>query len=403
MITATAQVRTSTPVKTNRIQSLDILRGIVIIIMALDHVRDYFNADAYLFDATDLSKTNATLFLTRWITHFCAPVFTFLAGTSAYLNGLKKTKKELSLFLLTRGLWLVFLELTVVTFGWTFNIHGNFLILQVIWSTGISMVAMAAFVFLPLRAMFITGIAIVLAHNLLDGIHVHGNTGVDLGWSVLHEYHVFAFKHIGMAVGYPLLPWIGIMPLGYCLGTLYAPGYSAEKRKKILITTGLALIGLFIIIRSINLYGDPKPEIAQSDTLFTFFSFINVTKYPPSLDYLLVTLGPAILLLAFLEKPLNWFTGKVVVFGRVPMFFYLIHIYVIHATAIVGVVIGGHPWHDMILHAWVTANAQLKGYGYGLGVVYIIWLVVIMGLYPLCNWYSNYKKANPQKKWLSYL
>lgn len=403
MVTATVQAPYVAPVKNNRIQSLDVLRGIVIIIMALDHVRDYFNMDAYLYDATDLSKTNAPLFLTRWITHFCAPVFTFLAGTSAYLNGLKKTKKQLSVFLLTRGLWLIFLELFVVTLGWTFNVHYDILIMQVIWSTGVSMVVLSALVFLPLWAMFGTGITIVLVHNLLDGIHVQGNTAGDFLWAIVHEYHVFKFEHISVAVGYPLLPWIGIMPLGYCLGTLYAQGYSAEKRKKTLIAVGLALTGLFIVIRGINVYGDPRPEAAQANALFTFFSFINVTKYPPSLDYLLVTLGPAILVLAFLEKPLNWFTGKVVVFGRVPMFFYLLHIYVIHALAVIAVIISGHPAHDMILHAWVTANEQLKGYGYGLGVVYIIWLAVVTGFYPLCNWYSKYKKANPQKWWLSYL
>lgn len=390
-------------IKKARIESLDLLRGIVIIIMALDHVRDYFNADAYLYDATDLSKTNTLLFLTRWITHFCAPVFTFLAGASAFLNGTKKTKKELSFFLLTRGLWLVVLEITVVTFGWTFNAHFDVLIFQVIWSTGISMVVLAALIYLPLWTIGIIGLVLVAGHNLLDGTHVQGDTAGAITWSFLHEYHFFIFKNITIAVGYPLLPWIGIMALGYCFGTLYAPGYDAGKRKRALIRLGLGAIALFIVVRIINIYGDPHPEVAQPNALFTFFSFINVTKYPPSLDYTLLTLGPAILLLAFLEKPLNAVTKKIVVFGRVPMFFYLLHIYIIHLLAMGAAVLTGYAWHTMVLNTWVTNNVKLQGYGFGLGVVYLLWAVIVAGLYPLCKRYSDYKKTNPQKWWLSYL
>jgi uncharacterized membrane protein len=388
-----------TAVKTKRIASIDLLRGTVMIIMALDHVRDYFNNSAYIFDPTDLSKTSVILFFTRWITHFCAPVFAFLAGTSAFVSGTRKSKKELSFFLLTRGLWLVLLEFVLVTFEWTFNPAYNVFLVQVIWALGISMVFLAALVHLPWRAILLIGLVLVFGHNILDSVHMEGN----ILWAFLHDQRYFQLGHTGLFVGYPIIPWIGIMAIGYCFGRLYTPQFDAARRKQTLIYLGLGAIALFIILRAVNVYGDPNAWSAQKTPVFTFLSFLNVTKYPPSLLYVLVTLGPACLFLAFAEGPLNGFTKKVVTIGRVPMFFYIIHIAVIHALAFIGAEISGHSWRDMVLSNWVTGSPALQGYGFNLAIVYLIWIGVVVGLYPLCKWYDTYKSSHREKQWLSYL
>jgi uncharacterized membrane protein len=392
------------PITSKRIQSIDLLRGTVIAIMALDHVRDYFHGAAYIFDPTDLSRTDGFMFFTRWITHFCAPVFTFLAGTSAYLNGTQKTKKQLSAFLFSRGLWLVIAEILIITFGWTFNPAYPVFILQVIWALGVSMMVLSAMVWLPETVILITGLVLIFGHNLLDPIHVTTNDLSGFLIGVLHEQHFFPLgDQNAIMTGYPIIPWIGIMCTGYALGKLYLPSYDAAKRKKWLLTMGLAAIALFIVIRFINSYGDPRPWSVQQTPFFTFLSFLNTTKYPPSLLYILMTLGPALLFLAFTEKPLNAFTQKLVVLGRVPMFFYIIHIYILHLLGVIAVVASGHPWHDMVLNTWVTANQQLQGYGYPLWFVYALWIVVMIGLYPLCQWYDGYKRTHREKWWLSYV
>ncbi|HVU83570.1 MAG TPA: heparan-alpha-glucosaminide N-acetyltransferase domain-containing protein, partial [Puia sp.] len=291
--------------KKTRILSIDLLRGLVMIIMALDHIRDYFHADAFVFDPVDLDKTNVLLFFTRWITNFCAPVFVMLAGTSAFLAGRRRTQKQLSAFLLTRGLWLVFLELVVVNFAWFFNIHFSFAILAVIWALGVSMMVLAALIHLPRTAILITGIVLVAGHNLLDNFHVPGSGPEAVAWAVLHETRAFAFGSWHFMTIYPLLPWIGLMALGYCMGWLYQQNIDPAKRKRLLWRTGSTCLLLFILLRSINVYGDLIPWSRQSTPVFSFLSFINVTKYPPSLDYVLLMIGPALLFLAFTEKPLN--------------------------------------------------------------------------------------------------
>jgi uncharacterized membrane protein len=388
-----------------RIESIDLLRGFVMIIMALDHSRDYFNRDAYLFDPTDMTHTYPTLFFTRWITHFCAPIFMFLAGTSAFLFGLKKGQKAESFFLLTRGIWLIFIELFVVTVGWTFNVHFTFYILQVIWAFGISMIILSAIIHLPRNGQLAIAVALLAGHNLLDGIHVAGNGLEAVGFSFLHEFHAFSYPNFSFVIGYPILPWVGLITFGHYLGRLYAPDIDADRRKKILLRLGLAFIAGFVLIRSINHYGDPNPWSSQKNTVFTIMSFFNVTKYPPSLLYILMTIGPALLFLAFTEKPLNRLTAKISVFGRVPFFYYLIHIYLLHALAIIACMTQGHPASQMTgLTNWVTANPQLKGYGFGLPVVYAMWIVVIIALYPLCKRFDAYKRQHQaEKRWLSYL
>ncbi|HTI90684.1 MAG TPA: heparan-alpha-glucosaminide N-acetyltransferase domain-containing protein [Puia sp.] len=391
--------------RSRRVESIDLLRGTVMIIMALDHARDYFHGNAYIFDPTDLTKTSGILFFTRWITHFCAPVFMFLSGVSAHLYGLKNGRKALSLFLMTRGLWLIFAELTIVSIGWTFNIHFTVYILQVIWAFGISMLVLSALLRLNRKVLLSIALVLIAGHNLLDGVHVAGNGGAAIGWAFLHEQHFFSFPPYMLAVGYPILPWIGLICLGYYLGQLYSPEQDPAKRRKALRFLGWSAISVFILLRASNLYGDPAPWSVQHSTAFTVMSFFNVTKYPPSLLYVLMTIGPALLFLSFTERPLNALTRKVTVFGRVPMFYYLVHIYLLHALAVIGAMLSGHKASDMTdLTTWVTANTQLKGYGFSLTVVYLVWIGTIVLLYPLCKWFDGYKRAHAaQKKWLSYL
>lgn len=387
-----------------RIPSIDLLRGVVMIIMVLDHVRDYLHADAFLYDPLDLSRTSVPLFFTRWITHFCAPVFVFLAGTSAYLAGRRKGISELSFFLFTRGLWLVLLEFTVVNFGWFFNLRFPFFALQVIWAIGVSMLALSLMVRLPLKAILITGLVLVCGHNLLDGIHVPGTGIGSFLWALLHDQNYFPLGNDrGLMVAYPLIPWVGTMALGYCLGALYTGSFPAQRRRRLLIYLGSGAIALFVVVRLINAYGDPAPWSEQATPLYTFLSFLNTTKYPPSLLYLLMTLGPALLFLAFTEHQPSALARKTIVFGRVPLFYYVTHIFVVHLVSMGAAVMEGYPLRTMIFNTWVTMSQELTGYGYGLPIVYLVWLGIVVLLYPVCRWYERYKMANRQKVWLSYV
>jgi len=389
-----------------RIESIDLLRGVVMIIMALDHARDYFNGSAYLYDPTDLTQASPALFLTRWITHYCAPIFMLLAGIAAWLYGNKNGRKAVSFFLFTRGSWLIFCELFIVTVGWTFNLHFTFYILQVIWAFGVAMVALSALVYLGRPVLLVIAAILIAGHNLLDGIHATGNSLTTVGWAFLHQFTFFSYNNgFGFVIGYPILPWLGIISLGYCLGSLYAPTVAPHRRKRTLRILGFGAIAAFILIRAINIYGDPVPWTTQRTPLYTFLSFLNVTKYPPSLDYILMTLGPGLLFLAVAEKPLNKLTAPIAVFGRVPFFYYILHIYIFHALAVLAAMLQGHPASDMTNFTnWVTSNPKLRGYGFDLGVVYAVWIAVVLALYPLCKRFDAYKRANQaQKKWLSYL
>lgn len=391
-------------VKPRRIESIDLLRGIVMIIMALDHVRDYFHNSAFIYTPTDLLQTTIATFFTRWITHFCAPVFVFLAGISAKLYGAKKSKPALSFFLFTRGLWLVIAELFIVTLEWTFNPSYPFFNLQVLWATGISMMLLSLMIYMNKYLIFVTGILLIAGHNLLDNVHVSGNGIASFLWALLHEPGYFTFGNFSFSVRYPVLPWIGVIAIGYASGSLYNPFNDAEKRQKILSLSGYAAIILFIILRLSNYYGDAANWSLQKNIVFSLLSFLNVTKYPPSLLYILMTLGPAFIFLSLAEKPLNKLTSKIAVFGRVPMFYYLLHIFLIHLFAIIAVTISGRKWTDMILSTRVNAAPQLKGYGFNLPTVYFIWIITVISLYPLCKWFDKYKRANQTTKWwLSYL
>lgn len=393
----------SQKVLNQRIESIDLLRGVVMIIMAIDHVRDYFHRDAFIYSPTDLSRTNVALFFTRFITHYCAPVFVFLAGTSSYLYGLKRSKSELSFFLLTRGAWLVFIEIFAVGLFRTFNLAYTFSSLQVIWAIGLSMMALSAIIYMNRTLILLTGLLLVVAHNALDTIHVQGNTLPAFAWSILHDENHFTFGRFIVYVHYPVLPWLGVMMLGYYLGSLYRPGYDPRERKRILRFLGIGALGLFIILRLDNWYGDPAPWFVQKNFAFSLLSFLNVTKYPPSLLYLLITLGPALILLAVMEKPIHGLVRKIVTFGRVPMFYYLAHILLIHMLAVVAALITGHSAMGILNNA-VNSVPELKGYGFGLATVYLIWIALVLALYPFCKWFERYKRSHQSEYWwLSYL
>jgi uncharacterized membrane protein len=395
---------TSKRLKPKRIESIDLLRGIVMIIMVLDHTRDYFHKSAFIFNPEDLAHTNVALFFTRWITHFCAPVFILLAGVSAYLYGAKKSKKELSFFLLTRGVWLVLAELFIISFFKTFNPSYQFFNLQVIWAIGISMIILSAIIYLNKYFILLTGILLVALHNLLDTVHVPGDGLSSFLWALLHDPGFFTFGHFTFHVHYPLLPWIGVMAIGYYVGNLYSHNYDPGKRRRTLLLVGTGAIVLFIILRSGNFYGERDHWSLQKNAVFSMLSFLNVTKYPPSLLYLLMTLGPAFIFLALAEKPLNSLAAKILIFGRVAMFYYLVHILLIHMLATIGAVILGYKISDMILAGMVNSAPGLKGYGFSLLTVYLIWTALIFILYPCCRWFDRYKRTYQSAKWwLSYL
>jgi uncharacterized membrane protein len=390
--------------KRNRIESIDLLRGIVMIIMALDHVRDYFHYDAFLYSPTDLNKTSGFLFFTRFITHYCAPVFVFLAGISANIYGSKRSRRQLSFYLLTRGAWLVFAEFFIITLGWTFNPSYPIFNLQVIWAIGISMIILSAIIYLERQYILLIAVLLISGHNLLDNVHVPGTGIAAFLWSILHDPADFVIGRFTIFVRYPVMPWIGIMAMGYYFGTLYNSEYDSVKRKKILLSTGLGAIALFIMLRSFNIYGDVAQWSAQKNKLFSFLSFLNVSKYPPSFLYTLITLGPALIFLSLAEKPLNSITEKIAVFDRVLFFYYVIHLYLIHLFAIIGAIISGYDWSAMILSNRVNRTAELKGYGFNLAIVYLVWMTLILLLYPCCKWFDQYKRNNQYtKSWLTYL
>lgn len=385
-----------------RVKSIDLLRGLVMVIMALDHVRDYFHYDAFFFDPTDLTQTNGSLFFTRFVTHFCAPVFVFLAGTSAFFVGQRRGLKSLSKWLLKRGFWLILAELTIIKLGWFFKLDYSVIVLQVIWILGLSMVFLAGFVRLPKKPMIIVAIAIILGHNLFDSI-APTDTFASGIWTFLHVFDILDFGVTQIFVAYPMIPWLFVMPLGYYFGELYKPSVPGQLRRKRLMQLGLTLTLSFFALRFLNVYGDPYFWKSQESVGLTLMSFFNISKYPPSLFYLLITLGPTLVFLAFAEKWKGGLFDRLVIIGRVPMFFYIIHIYVIHLLAVVAAYLTGFNLSDMVIDVWVTMQPELQGYGFDLWVVYLIWIILTIGLYPVCRWYNTYKSANRDKWWLSYL
>ncbi len=398
-----------------RIFSIDFLRGVVMMIMLLDHTRDFVHAGG-MADPTDLATTTIPLFFTRWITHYCAPTFVFLSGVSIYLQKMKgKPTGELSWFLMTRGLWLVVMEFTLVRFGFVFNVDYSFFgVAQVIWVIGISMIIMAGLIYLPMRVIAIYGLVLVVLHNLLDGIQVPPNIAFagqpppdasQIIWMILHQQGgVPLFGGAATAfLAYPLIPWTGVMGLGYVVGTVYS--WDAERRRKWLLQAGIVATAAFVVLRTINIYGDPSRwSYQERGGVFTFLSLLNTTKYPPSLLYLLMTLGPALIILALTNR----IDGKAIwqriciCFGRVPMFYYLLQFPLAHGLAIVLSYLVGKDIAYFFMNFPANFASAPPDAGFSLWVVYAVWIAGLFILYPLCLWWGDLKRRN--KHWLlSYL
>ena len=373
------------------------------IIMALDHVRDYFFFESFTSNPSDLATTTPLLFYTRIITHYCAPVFVLLTGTSAYLYGAKKNKRDLSKFLFTRGIWLIFLEIVVNNFVWYFDPSYSLIVLQVIWAIGFGMLFLSGIIYLSNSFISIIGLAIICLHNLFDVFVFEGQSLDAIVWYFLHQQALIEISdQTSLIFGYPIIPWIGLMAIGYILGSLYTD-YQDKERTALLMKYGLYAIGAFLILRLTNFYGEPNPFIIQDSITYSIMSFFNTTKYPPSLLYILMTIGPSLLLLSAIEKYKNKVTDFFVVFGRVPLFYYFIHILIIHLIAIILLLVSNKDYSIMLnMTPFLQNQDQFIEYGHPLWVVYVIWLTVILILYPLCYKYMKYK-SNSKKWWLSYL
>jgi uncharacterized membrane protein len=354
-----------------RIQSVDALRGLIMIVMALDHTRDFFHADALVFRPEDLTRATPALFFTRWITHFCAPVFMFTAGLGAYFwlnrGGQGRTRPQLSQFLLTRGLWLAFLDLAVVHFA--VSLGKGPIILTPLWGLGWAMVALALLIYIPTVPLAVLSVAVIASHNLLDGIPATGFGPAAWLWNCLHQLGVFKVHGTPVLISYPFIPWFAVMSAGYCFGNILI--LEPAKRRQWTLRIGLALTLAFLIIRTINVYGDPAPWSGNN-----ILSFLRCNKYPPSLDFLLMTLGPALMLLAWLDRCTFSPANPLLVFGRVPLFYFVVHLFALHLLAVRR-----------------TDN---------LAVVYLIWIAVVTALYPVCRWFANLKQQT-KATWLSYL
>jgi uncharacterized membrane protein len=381
--------------KAPRLDSVDLLRGIIMVVMALDHVRDFFTNLRY--DPLDLSQTSAVLFLTRWVTHYCAPIFIFLAGTGAFLGASRgKSKGELARFLWTRGLWLILLDMTVIKVSWAFNLDFKFNFMMILWPIGFAMIVLAALVHVPAKVIGLIGVLIVATHNLLDHLSPEAFGPLSGVWKMLHAGGTVELGGgVTFFATYALWPWLGVMMAGYGFGTLLIQ--DRQRRRPQLFWLGISLCLLFVLVRGINRYGDPRPWAPQATPLFTLLSFLNCAKYPPSLDYALMTIGPGILFLSLADRPLGKLAQKFIVFGRVPLFYYLLHAPLIHTLALLIAWANGQGPLGSFL-----AESQAAGYGYGLGVVYALWVLVVVALYFPCRWFADLKRRR-RDAWLSYL
>jgi uncharacterized membrane protein len=367
------------------------------VLMALDHMRDFFDADVMRFSPTDLDRTYPFLFFTRFITHFCAPTFTVLAGVGAYLYGVKvKDPAALSKFLAARGLWLILLEAVLISPVW--GMGWGRIELATLWAIGCSLLALAALSRLSPRTVLLIGLAIIFSHNLLDGVHAADLGAFGPWWSLLHEPGKLPFDLPG-GVLYPALPWIGVGALGYGIGPLFLE--PEKRRDRALLLAGGAALALFVALRFSNLYGDPRPWTTQRDSLFTLLSFLNVTKYPPSLLYLLVTLGGAALALPALARAGERIGAALTVFGRTPLFFYVLHLYVGVAAALALLLARGYSLKDVA--TWAKGGGPPPDFGAGLTGAYVAWILVVVALYPLCRWFADVKRRRRDLWWLTYL
>jgi uncharacterized membrane protein len=376
---------------------VDLVRGVIMILMALDHTRDFFGIPGQ--NPTNLATASAGLFLTRWITHFCAPVFFLLTGTGAFLALRRRSPANLSRFLVTRGLWLIFVEVVLLRcLAYQFNFDFHVTMLLVLWALGWSMIVLGGLVRFPAWVATAFGIVLIAGHNLLDAVK-----SANPLWAILHGpgFVLNTPSHVVFAA-YPLIPWIGVTALGYGLGQIYR--WDVDRRRRLLLRAGLALTVAFFVVRGLNVYGDPAPWARQPTTLFTVLSFFNVTKYPPSLSFLLMTLGPALLFLRAVDQRVPRLLQPAVVFGRVPMFYYMLHFAVIHLLAVATCLVLNGSAH------WMFESPDLSrypftpppGWGWALPVVYLVWATVVLIMYPLSRWFAGVKRRR-NDAWLSYL
>ena len=385
--------------KGSRVGAVDLLRGLVMILMALDHTRDFLHVAAAHFQPEDLTQTTAAIFLTRWITHFCAPVFMFTAGLGAYFYGDRRGRPALTKFLLTRGLWLILLEVTVLRFAFFFSLTEGPLLLTILWALGLSMVVLAVLVQLPARVTAAVGLSMILFHNMFDGVKAAQFGAGAWVWTILHQQGAFTLGGLTVVVAYPLIPWAGVMATGYCLGPVFL--MDDGRRRRILLRLGTGITVAFLVLRAVNRYGDPAPWGEHRMLL----SFLRCTKYPPSLDFLLMTLGPAIALAGWFGAYAPKRNNPLRAFGRVPLFYFVVHLFAIHLAAVVlsflryGALRYG-------LQAPPAMGTPLRmfppDYGYDLWVVYGVWVLVVVAAYPLCLWFAGVKERR-QEWWLGYL
>jgi uncharacterized membrane protein len=375
------------------------------VIMALDHTRDYVHAAAMVSRPEDLTQTTAAIFMTRWITHFCAPVFMFCAGLGAFfwLERHGGSRPALSRFLWTRGCWLILLEFTVVRFVFFFNLDYSVVILLVFWALGSSMIVLAVLVRLPFRALLGLSIGMIALHNLADPVPASAFGSGGWIWNVLHRPGVIPFAGTAFIVAYPLVPWIGAMAAGFCFGRVYR--LPEHRRSKFLVRLGLILTAGFVVLRALNLYGDPAPWAAQGSPGFTVLSFLNTTKYPPSLMFLLMTLGPAIALLGWIDRVRPRDSHPLLVFGRVPLFYFVLHLVVIHGMAV------GLAWARYGAQPFLFSPPPTLGsprdtfpadFGWSLAVTYAVWIAAVVVLYPACLWFARIRQRR-RDWWLGYL
>lgn len=395
------------PASTARLTSIDAWRGLIMVIMALDHVRDFIHAGAMTGSPENLATTTPLLFFTRWLTHFCAPVFMFSAGAGAYLRFQRDgSKARLSWFLLSRGVWLVLLELTLMRVAMNFSVSLEYpMLLLVLWALGLSMVMLAALVHLPMPALMIVSAVLILGHNAFDGVQAAALGPWAPLWSILHQQSVFFVGGIPVVTAYPLMPWVGVMAAGFAFGPVLTR--EAGERRRAMIQGGLLLIAAFVLLRTFNIYGDPSEWSPQASPAMSVVSFFRATKYPPSLIFLLMTMGPALLVLAWIDRR-GWTPRHpLVVIGRVPLFYYVIHFWLIHvvaaALAFVRYGSGSLEWLFMPLPS-MGGPAQVfpPGFGYPLWGVYLVWAAVVLMMYPLCRWFAALK-ARRTGWWWGYL
>jgi uncharacterized membrane protein len=394
-------------VPAERLETIDAVRGAVMVLMALDHVRDFVHRGAMSQSPTDLATTTPLLFLTRWITHLCAPAFMFTAGLGAYLWWRRgRTRGELATWLVTRGVWLIVLELTVMQVAYYFTLSSRYpVLLLVLWALGACMIGLAALIWLPLRLLAGVSLLVIVLHNTLDGVAPATFGPAAPLWNVLHQPGAFPIAGLTVVVGYPIVPWIAVMALGFCCGEVFLLDRPTRRRR--LMMAGAVAMAAFVMLRTLNMYGDPVPWTTQPSAVYTALSFLNTTKYPPSLLFLLMTLGPAVFALGWLDRPALRPTHPLVTFGRVPLFYFVLHFYAAHLAAVLLAIIKyGADALRFVFQPFPSLGGPRhlfpSDFGYGLGATYVVWIAVVLIMYPACRWFMGVR-AKRRDWWLRYL